>query len=150
MMKRAASSIASVSLRRTSSWVCGAAMSENVSPSEMGRLVAMVALLRADQSASRQGMDFVSHDSARGLMKANPLFDWSRERIAAMARAEDIPINPLHERGFLSIGCAPCTRAVAPGEPERAGRWWWEEETAKECGLHVTAEGRLARAGVRS
>ena len=106
--------------------------------------------LRADQSASRQGMDFVSHDSARGLMKANPLFDWPRERIAAMARAEDIPINPLHERGFLSIGCAPCTRAVAPGEPERAGRWWWEEETAKECGLHVTAAGRLARAGVRS
>lgn len=103
--------------------------------------------LRADQSASRQGMDFVSHDPARGLVKANPLFDWSRERLAALAAAEDIPINPLHTRGFLSIGCAPCTRAVAPGESERAGRWWWEEETAKECGLHVTPEGRLVRAG---
>ena len=103
--------------------------------------------LRADQSTSRQGMDFVSHDPVRGLVKANPLFDWSRERIAARAAAEDVPINPLHERGFLSIGCAPCTRAVASGEPERAGRWWWEEETTKECGLHVTPEGCLVRAG---
>ncbi len=103
--------------------------------------------LRADQSASRLGMDFVSHDPIRGLLKANPLFDWSRERIAAVAAAEDVPINPLHGRGFLSIGCAPCTRAVASGEPERAGRWWWEQETAKECGLHVTPDGRLVGAG---
>lgn len=103
--------------------------------------------LRADQSASRQGMDFVSHDPARGLLKANPLFDWSRERIASLAAAENVPTNPLHQRGFLSIGCAPCTRAVAAGEPERAGRWWWESETTKECGLHVAPDGRLVRVG---
>lgn len=106
--------------------------------------------LRADQSASRQDMDFVGYDPVRSLLKANPLFDWSRGRIAALATAEDVPINPLHRQGFLSIGCAPCTRAVAPGEPERAGRWWWEEETAKECGLHVAPDGRLIRAGAQS
>jgi phosphoadenosine phosphosulfate reductase len=116
----------------------------------LSHATAWITGLRADQSAARQGMDFVSHDPARGLLKANPLFDWPRERIAALAAAEDVPINPLHGRGFLSIGCAPCTRAVASGEPERAGRWWWEQETAKECGLHVKPNGRLVRAGERS
>jgi phosphoadenosine phosphosulfate reductase len=106
--------------------------------------------LRADQSAARRGMDFVSYDPSRDLLKANLLFDWSRERIAALAANEQLPVSPLHARGFLSIGCAPCTRAVAPGEPERSGRWWWENEDAKECGLHVTADGRLVRAGVES
>jgi phosphoadenosine phosphosulfate reductase len=104
--------------------------------------------LRADQSQTRSDMDFVSLDAAHGLLKANPLLDWTRDRVAALARAEDVPVNALHERGFLSIGCAPCTRAVRPGEPERAGRWWWETDTAKECGLHRAADGRLARAGV--
>ena len=93
-------------------------------------------------------MDFVSYDPSRDLLKANLLFDWSRERIAALAANEQLPVSPLHARGFLSIGCAPCTRAVAPGEPERSGRWWWENEDTKECGLHVTADGRLVRAGV--
>jgi phosphoadenosine phosphosulfate reductase len=120
----------------------------------LGRALAAAAVwitgLRADQSASRQGMDFVSHDPARGLLKANPLFDWSRDRIASLATAEQIPTNPLHRHGFLSIGCAPCTRAVAPGEPERAGRWWWEGEATKECGLHVTPDGRLVRAGAET
>ena len=106
--------------------------------------------LRADQSAARRGMDFVSYDPSRDLLKANLLFDWSRERIAALAANEQLQVSPLHARGFLSIGCAPCTRAVAPGEPERSGRWWWENEDAKECGLHVTADGRLVRAGVES
>ena len=106
--------------------------------------------LRADQSATRQGMDFVSYDPERDLLKANPLFDWSRDRIAALTAAEDIPVNPLHTQGFLSIGCAPCTRAVAQGEPERAGRWWWENEATKECGLHLTEDGRLVRAGAAS
>ena len=113
----------------------------------LSHAAAWITGLRADQSASRQGMDFVSYDPARGLLKANPLFDWSRERIASLAADEDVPLNPLHGRGFLSIGCAPCTRAVIPGEPERAGRWWWEEEAAKECGLHVTPDGRLVRVG---
>ncbi len=102
--------------------------------------------LRADQSEHRQGMAFVTHDASRNLIKANPLFDWSRDRVAAFVAGEGIPANPLHARGFLSIGCAPCTRALHPGEPERAGRWWWEAETGKECGLHVTPDGRLVSA----
>jgi phosphoadenosine phosphosulfate reductase len=102
--------------------------------------------LRADQSDERQELPFVSFDGARELIKANPLLDWSREDALAFARAHDVPINPLHQAGFLSIGCAPCTRAVRSGENERAGRWWWEREDSKECGLHVGADGRLARA----
>jgi phosphoadenosine phosphosulfate reductase len=101
--------------------------------------------LRADQSTHRGGTNFVSHDRARNLVKANPLLDWTREQAAAFAAQHRIPVSPLHARGFLSIGCAPCTRAVQPGEPERAGRWWWENESQKECGLHVGADGRLAR-----
>lgn len=104
--------------------------------------------LRAEQSAHRQGLDLVSWDAARGLIKANPLFDWSRDELVAFVEREGVPINELHGRGFPSIGCAPCTRAIGPGEPERAGRWWWENEAqgASECGLHVTADGRLVRA----
>ena len=83
----------------------------------------------------------------RGLLKANPLLDWSRERIARFAADEGVPVNPLHDKGFVSIGCAPCTRAIAPGEDERAGRWWWEGDRTKECGLHVGADGKLVRAG---
>ncbi|HVY58913.1 MAG TPA: phosphoadenylyl-sulfate reductase [Xanthobacteraceae bacterium] len=101
--------------------------------------------LRADQSAHRQAMRVVEADAARGLLKLNPLIDWTREAVLAFARQHDVPINPLHARGFLSIGCAPCTRAVRPGEPERAGRWWWEAEGQKECGLHLDSEGRLVR-----
>ncbi|WP_152047053.1 phosphoadenylyl-sulfate reductase [Aureimonas psammosilenae] len=102
--------------------------------------------LRRDQSANRQGMEFVGWDEGRGLLKANPLFDWTREEIRVFTEEEKVPVNALHAQGFLSIGCAPCTRAVKPGEPERAGRWWWEEETLRECGLHVEADGRVTRA----
>ncbi|KAB0681463.1 phosphoadenylyl-sulfate reductase [Aureimonas leprariae] len=102
--------------------------------------------LRRDQSANRQGMEFVGFDAAHGLIKANPLFDWTREEIRLFTEDAHVPVNPLHAKGFLSIGCAPCTRAVKPGEPERAGRWWWEEETLRECGLHVEADGRVVRA----
>ncbi|RIY02478.1 phosphoadenylyl-sulfate reductase [Aureimonas flava] len=98
---------------------------------------AWVAGLRRDQSANREGMDFVSADASRGLVKANPLFDWTRAEIAAFCTRNAVPVNALHAQGFLSIGCAPCTRAIRPGEPERAGRWWWEDETRRECGLHV-------------
>jgi phosphoadenosine phosphosulfate reductase len=106
--------------------------------------------LRADQSAHRGGTHFVAHDHSRNIIKANPLLDWTREQVAAFAAKHHIPVNPLHARGFLSIGCAPCTRAVRPGEPERAGRWWWEQANnndpdQKECGLHVRADGRLVR-----
>ena len=98
---------------------------------------AWIAGLRADQSAHRQDMALVSADLDRGLIKLNPLFDWTREELVDFVSANDIPVNPLHAKGFASIGCAPCTRAIAPGEPERAGRWWWEDESKKECGLHT-------------
>lgn len=93
--------------------------------------------LRAEQSENRAGLAMVEADAGRGLLKVAPLFDWSRETLAAFVRAENVPYNELHDRGFPSIGCAPCTRAVRMGEPERAGRWWWEDEARKECGLHA-------------
>jgi phosphoadenosine phosphosulfate reductase len=102
--------------------------------------------VRADQSAERAGFAAVSFEAQYGLIKANPLFDWTREQTLAFVRVHDVPYNTLHDRGFLSIGCAPCTRAVEPGEPERAGRWWWEEAEKKECGLHFAADGRVVRA----
>jgi phosphoadenosine phosphosulfate reductase len=93
--------------------------------------------LRADQSADRAQVLPAQFDEQRRLIKVNPLFDWSRDRVRDFVRAHGVPANALHESGFLSIGCAPCTRAVMPGEPERAGRWWWEQSQKKECGLHV-------------
>jgi phosphoadenosine phosphosulfate reductase len=102
--------------------------------------------LRADQSTERARTLPASFEEERRLIKINPLFDWTREQTAAFVRAHDVPYNTLHDRGFLSIGCAPCTRAVAPGEHERAGRWWWEQEEKKECGLHITSDGRVIRA----
>lgn len=104
--------------------------------------------LRADQSAVRGGAALTEDDAARGLVKVNPLLDWSRDDALVFAKANAVPLNPLHERGFVSIGCQPCTRAIQPGEPERAGRWWWEDDAAKECGLHVGADGRLGRAAL--
>jgi phosphoadenosine phosphosulfate reductase len=92
--------------------------------------------LRADQSAERALTAYASFHPQHQMIKVNPLFDWTRDRVVAFVRDHSVPYNPLHDRGFLSIGCAPCTRAVAPGEPERAGRWWWEEEEKTECGLH--------------
>jgi phosphoadenosine phosphosulfate reductase len=102
--------------------------------------------IRADQSADRARFLPASFDTQRHLIKVNPLFDWTRERTVAFVRTHKAPYNALHDRGFLSIGCAPCTRAVAPGEPERAGRWWWEQSEQKECGLHVADDGRMTRA----
>jgi phosphoadenosine phosphosulfate reductase len=102
--------------------------------------------LRADQSADRAQVLPALFDEERGLIKVNPLFDWSRERTYEFVRAHDVPSNALHARGFLSVGCAPCTRAVTPGEPERAGRWWWEQSQKKECGLHVAHDVRATSA----
>ncbi|ACA19797.1 adenylylsulfate reductase, thioredoxin dependent [Methylobacterium sp. 4-46] len=93
--------------------------------------------LRAGQSANRAETPLAEADAARGLIKINPLADWSREDVARVVHENYVPYNVLHDRGFPSIGCAPCTRAVKVGEPERAGRWWWEQESKKECGLHV-------------
>jgi phosphoadenylyl-sulfate reductase (thioredoxin) len=101
--------------------------------------------LRADQSGHRQETKAVAVDE-RGLLKFSPLFDWSRQAVQSYAEHNGIPVNPLHERGFVSIGCAPCTRAIAPGEPERAGRWWWEQDAKRECGLHSRSDaGEVAR-----
>jgi phosphoadenosine phosphosulfate reductase len=93
--------------------------------------------IRADQSEHRARLSPASFDKQRRLIKVNPLFDWTREATFEFVRRHKVPYNALHDRGFLSIGCAPCTRAVAPGEPERAGRWWWEQSDKKECGLHI-------------
>ncbi len=101
--------------------------------------------LRGGQSANRDHLVFAEHDLARNLIKFNPLADYSREQVVAEVKALNVPYNVLHDQGFLSIGCAPCTRAIAPGEPERAGRWWWEDEANKECGLHVSEDGTLIR-----
>lgn len=101
--------------------------------------------LRADQSAARGGVKLAEADAARGLVKASPLIDWTRERALAFAQKNAVPINPLHAQGFVSIGCQPCTRAISPGEPERAGRWWWEDDAARECGLHVGQDGKPPR-----
>jgi phosphoadenosine phosphosulfate reductase len=93
--------------------------------------------LRADQSPERAMMAYAGIDPQYQIVKVNPLFDWTRDRVVAFVHNSGVPYNPLHDRGFLSIGCAPCTRAIAPGEPERAGRWWWEQQEKTECGLHA-------------
>lgn len=115
----------------------------------LGRLLsgasAWVTGLRADQSNERAEVRLVEFDAGHKLLKINPLTDYTRESVVAAVEEFSVPINELHAKGFLSIGCAPCTRAVEPGEPERAGRWWWETEEKKECGLHVGEDGRLRR-----
>jgi phosphoadenosine phosphosulfate reductase len=98
--------------------------------------------IRAAQSEARRDVALVNVDWDRGILKFNPLFDWTREAVLNFTREHDVPVNALHAQGFASIGCAPCTRAVAPGENERAGRWWWEEDGKKECGLHERGRGR--------
>ena len=106
---------------------------------------AWVTGLRADQSGQRAAVALAAHDAERGLLKIAPLYDYTRDRVAAECEALGVPVNALHAKGFLSIGCEPCTRALKPGEPERAGRWWWENDETRECGLHVGADGRLVR-----
>jgi phosphoadenosine phosphosulfate reductase len=100
---------------------------------------AWVTGLRRGQSGNRADTPFAEYDEVRGLIKYNPLADWDIETINAYVRANEVPINPLHARGYPSIGCEPCTRAIKPGESERAGRWWWENDNSRECGLHVAA-----------
>ena len=92
--------------------------------------------LRRGQSNGRSDVPFASFDPAFGLVKINPLADWSMSDLETYIAAHAVPVNPLHARGFPSIGCQPCTRAVEPGEDIRAGRWWWENLDGKECGLH--------------
>jgi len=91
---------------------------------------------RTAQSVTRGELAAREVDAARGIAKFNPLHDWSEADVWAYIRANDVPYNALHDRGYPSIGCAPCTRAITPGEDLRAGRWWWENPETKECGLH--------------
>ncbi len=99
---------------------------------------------RRAQSATRTELAIQEDDPAHGMVKFNPLADWSEEDVWNYIRANDVPYNALHDQGFPSIGCAPCTRAVEPGEDVRAGRWWWENPESKECGLHIV-DGKLIR-----
>jgi bifunctional enzyme CysN/CysC len=99
---------------------------------------AWVTGLRADQSRFRSDTAVVSIDEQRGLIKMSPVFDWTRDEVLTFNKTNGVPINALHDKGFASIGCAPCTRAVAAGELERAGRWWWEQDGKTECGLHAS------------
>ncbi len=93
--------------------------------------------LRAEQSSSREHLEMLEWDEGNQLIKFHPLLHWTTEQVNEFIRMHNIPYNSLHDKGFISIGCAPCTRAIAPGEDFRAGRWWWEQSTGKECGLHV-------------
>ena len=101
-----------------------------------GRQAAGSPGLRREQSAGRAHVPFAAWDAENALVKLNPIADWSLEQLEAYVAANNVPVNPLHARGFPSIGCQPCTRAIKPGEDIRAGRWWWENEDGKECGLH--------------
>lgn len=92
--------------------------------------------IRAEQSANREDMDWVEWDKAHQLVKVHPIFNFSLDDVKAYVKENNVPYNPLHDKGFPSIGCQPCTRAVQPGEDFRAGRWWWEDASKKECGLH--------------
>jgi len=101
---------------------------------------------RREQSATRGELATQERDHARGIEKFNPLANWSEADVWEYVRAHQLPYNRLHDQGYRSIGCAPCSRPVLPDEDVRAGRWWWEESTQSECGLHVGPDGRLTRA----
>ncbi|MDZ4663741.1 MAG: phosphoadenylyl-sulfate reductase [Bacteroidota bacterium] len=92
--------------------------------------------IRADQSGNRTDMPMVEWDDANQIVKIHPLLNWSLEEVKGYINKYNIPYNPLHDKGFVSIGCQPCTRAIKDGEDFRAGRWWWEDASKKECGLH--------------
>ena len=100
--------------------------------------------LRREQAVTRADVRKIEVDKDHGgIVKINPLVDWSHEEVWAYIRKNNVPYNRLHKQGYPSIGCAPCTRAVEPGEDLRAGRWWWENPNTKECGLHLGAEARV-------
>jgi thioredoxin-dependent adenylylsulfate APS reductase len=108
---------------------------------KLATLDAWIAGLRREQWVSRRNIAKVELDREHGnIVKLNPLADWSLDRVWDYVRTNDVPYHELFDHGYTSIGCAPCTRAVLPGEPERAGRWWWEEDTDKECGIHCSVQ----------
>lgn len=97
---------------------------------------AWVTGMRREQGPTRAELAPTEFDREHGLQKFNPLFDWTRSEVWSYIREQGLPYNALHDQGYASIGCAPCTRAITVGEDERAGRWWWEDASSKECGLH--------------
>jgi phosphoadenosine phosphosulfate reductase len=99
---------------------------------------------RRAQSATRSDLSVQEYDGSHSMEKFNPLADWSEQEVWDYIRANDVPYNQLHDQGYPSIGCEPCTRAIQPGEDVRAGRWWWENPDSKECGLHLV-DGKLIR-----
>lgn len=99
-------------------------------------LDAWICGLRRDQSVTRKDIQLVEWDDTNGLIKVNPLIDWTEEQVWNYIRGNHVPYNQLHDKGYPSIGCQPCTRAILPGEDVRAGRWWWENPDSRECGLH--------------
>ena len=111
---------------------------------ELSTLNAWVTGLRRDQAVTRKNIQRVEWDESNGLVKINPLADWSNDDVWKFIRDNNIPYNLLHDDGYPSIGCAPCTRAAGKGEGIRSGRWWWELPEQKECGLHVV-DGKLIR-----
>ena len=99
---------------------------------------------RRAQSTTRAELAVQENDEAHGMSKFNPLADWTEDDVWTYIRSNNVPYNPLHDKGYPSIGCEPCTRTIQPGEDVRAGRWWWENPESKECGLHVV-DGKLVR-----
>jgi phosphoadenosine phosphosulfate reductase len=99
---------------------------------------------RRAQSSTRSDLAVQEDDAAHAMQKFNPLADWTEDQVWHYIRSNEVPYNPLHDKGYPSIGCEPCTRAIQPGEDIRAGRWWWESPDTKECGLHVV-DGKLVR-----
>src|ERR1700694_625490 len=110
---------------------------------KLHELRAWVVGLRRDQNESRA--DVRKIDEIDGKLKLSPLADWTAADVQEYIRRHDVPMHPLYAKGYRSIGCAPCTRAVQAGEDERAGRWWWEWDAAKECGIHLSPEGKAER-----
>ena len=110
-------------------------------------LEAWVTGLRRGQSMTRSGVEMLEWDETNGLLKINPLADWEEKQVWDYVREHNVPYNVLHDRGFPSIGCSPCTRAVAEGDDPRSGRWWWERPEHRECGLHSANSSILHRLG---
>ncbi len=114
---------------------------------KLAQLDAWITGLRREQSITRQDVEVIQWDPGNDLIKINPLAGWTTQQVWAYIRAHDVPYNALHDRGFSSVGCVPCTRAVEAGQDIRAGRWWWEQPEHRECGLHVV-DGKLVRKAV--
>lgn len=115
---------------------------------KLSGLQAWICGLRAEQSVTRTDLQRIEYDGNFGLIKVSPLVDWSTEQVWDYIHENKVPYNKLHDKGYSSIGCAPCTRAISEGEDIRAGRWWWEQPEHKECGLHLgKADRRLKTNG---